>query len=446
MRTLDTKKKIVLLDNAFDAYIKEGNAKDLCRDLSTCLSAFSGDKKFTVSIVETCHRHVEPFFGMRVFPNIEYMTQLIETTVNAEKWSIQDACRRWKKLPFWEIEMDERIFDRNEISFTPQELTAMLLHEVGHIVYSNKTFEMFYRVYTEARIKMSSADKASSKLLFHLYLIPLTITCGLRDWRVDSNDLKEEIFADQSVTKLGYGEHLISAFDKIIYYHGGCGYKNESEMIKHIERSVDWCNLNIKDIVRRKDKIIDDLYVSGTTTNSKYLRNVITNIMNKLDIRKLNKYTSNVVMESSLSLDYDDGKFLETTRLIYDIKKHSDFIVRYNSVREAAMNAVANEAFGKSKKPEIPSQLDVDTIFVEVDRIRNHADRRYVLDLIYHQEEKINNFLELCETNDELKKKYAGKMESMLKELASMRQAVLNKRNFDKNYKVFIKYPEGYEG
>ena len=88
----------------------------------------------------------------------------------------------------------------------------------------------------------------------------------------------------------------------------------------------------------------------------------------------------------------------------------------------------------------------MDTIYVEVDRIQNHADRRYVLDLIYHQEEKIQNFLELCDVNPELKGKYHGKMQSMLKELESMRQAVLAKRNFDKQYKVFVKYPAGYEG
>ena len=95
---------------------------------------------------------------------------------------------------------------------------------------------------------------------------------------------------------------------------------------------------------------------------------------------------------------------------------------------------------------EIPSQLDVDTLFVEVDRIENHADRRYVLDLIYYQEEKINHFMELCELNEALERKYKGKMQSMLRELQNMRNAVLAKRSFEKEYKVFVKCPVGYEG
>ena len=62
------------------------------------------------------------------------------------------------------------------------------------------------------------------------------------------------------------------------------------------------------------------------------------------------------------------------------------------------------------------------------------------------QEEKIQKFMELCEYNNDLKKKYYGKMQSMLKELEDVRRGVLSKRNFDKNYKVFVKYPAGYEG
>ena len=117
------------------------------------------------------------------------------------------------------------------------------------------------------------------------------------------------------------------------------------------------------------------------------------------------------------------------------------------SVEKSKIDKIAQEAmFRKKKKSIVPSQLDVDTIFVEVDRIQNHADRRYVLDLIYTQEEKITTFLEMYEKDEMMMNKHKTKMEGMLKQLASMRQCVLDKRSFDKQYKVFVKYPVGYEG
>ena len=73
-------------------------------------------------------------------------------------------------------------------------------------------------------------------------------------------------------------------------------------------------------------------------------------------------------------------------------------------------------------------------------------DRRFVLDLIYDQEEKIEKFEELFEFDKSLKEKYKAKLERMKEELAGFRQQVLAKKNFEKSYKVFVKYPDGYEG
>jgi hypothetical protein len=144
-----------------------------------------------------------------------------------------------------------------------------------------------------------------------------------------------------------------------------------------------------------------------------------------------------------MQTDFDDPDFLKNNELIYYNKDYTKLITRINT----AVN-IANESFfrKKDKGIDIPNQLDVDTIFVEVDRIQNHADRRYVLDLIYNQEERINQFLELCDHDETLKAKYYSHMQSMLSELSDMRKAVLEKRSFDKKYKVFVKYPEGYEG
>lgn len=108
----------------------------------------------------------------------------------------------------------------------------------------------------------------------------------------------------------------------------------------------------------------------------------------------------------------------------------------------------ANEGFlfKRGNKLDVPTQYDVDSIYVEVDRITNHADRRYVLDLIYGVEDRIQNILDLCEIDSTIKSKYYSKMNNLLRQLSDLRRQVLNKRSFDKQYKLFVRYPSGYEG
>lgn len=446
---LDTNSTVAFIDEIYSSYLLNHDEKRFCSDLAASLNKLSSDNNgksrfFEVSIVDSKISGKEPFFGMRVFPDAEDL----KPTITA----IQDGCNSWldgwKRISRWIIEIDSRVFNRMAINFNPKELTAMTLHEIGHTIYSDTKIERFYRAYQECKLHMTLADKASAKALYFLYQIPLLLVCGIRDWRLSRNDLKEEIFADMSVEKLGYGKDLVSAYQKIIKAYGNSGYTSDAKADSQVESIIEWCNLNVHDLIHRKNKLKDELYQTGLTSNSSYIRKVISNIMKKFGIQAKNKYTGNIVIESALDIPYIDD-FVTHNDLQFNLKTIGALETYINAIQSSVENQIATEAklFKKSKKgSDIPSQLDVDTIFVEVDRIENHADRRYVLDLIYHQEEKIENFKELFQYNPELKSKYSGKMESMLKELESMRQAVLNKRNFDKDYKVFVKYPSGYEG
>lgn len=441
------KNKITMIDEAFGSYIMDNNKNDFCKKVSSILNAFDTSKKFYVYITDDKKAQTkEPFFGMRIFPSQKYAENIIKEIIEEDETNILNMCERWKKISEWDIEIDNRVFQRESISFNPQELTAMLLHEIGHTIYSDKKIEMFYRIYKECNIRMKETDKAAAKILYIIYMIPLTLVCGFRDWGLTSVDLREEIFADQSVQKLGYSKHLISAFSKIIKAYGSGGYVSEGSDEKELTRIMDMCNLNISDLRHRRDKLKDELYNTGNSHNSFYIKTMISNIMKKIGIAKKTRYNGNIVLESDFSLCFDNENFINESLLVFDIKSFSNLEKQIAMMQNSTKAKIANEAFGIKKKSEIPSQLEVDCISVELDRIENHADRRYVLDLIYNQEEKIQKFMELCEYNKDLKRKYYGKMQSMMTELEDIRKKVLSKRSFDKNYKVFVRYPEGYEG
>ena len=447
--------KIQLLDDAFAEYLKDHDTHTFTKSVSAVLNAFSGTgnqpKSFEISIIDSGVRNREPFFGMRVFPDKEFAEDIVRMCIQQtdKPLSFKEIWNRWRVIPGWVIEIDSKVFDRDLINFNPSELTAMLLHEIGHTVYSDRVIEAYYRAYQECRLQLNSAERASSKILYSIYLIPLTLACGIRNWGVTSVDLREEVFADQSVQKLGYAEHLISAYSKIIKATGSGGYESKNQTDAQLINSMTFCNVNVKDLRHRREKLKDELYSTGVTHNSQYIRDIVSHIMGTLGIAKKNRYTGNVVLESVLRTDFSDESFLDKTHLIFDVKEFNALEQSMKIARDHQQRLIAEEAFGfkKNKKGmEVPSQLDVDLLYVEVDRITNHADRRYVLDLIYHQEEKILHFLELCEYDDTLKKAHYGRMQSMLQQIAELRKAVLAKRNFDKQYKVFVKYPAGYEG
>lgn len=434
-----------MIDDAFSSFLSDHDEKKCFSKVTAVLQALAKDKSFKLVIIECNQMKKDPFFGMRCLPDRDHVDKVIRDLVYND-YSLINLIERWRTIQKWEIEIDSRIFDRTIINFNPQELTAMLLHEIGHVVYSDKPAEAFYRAYKEAYIRSKTENKSRYKALYKLYSIPLFIACGFRNWKVSDYDLREEIFADKSVKKLGYGDDLVSAYQKIIRYFGN-GFYDAKKEHNEIVNSVEFCNRHIIDLEKRKEQLKDELYYIGVRNKGFWIRNVIADIIKDLGILKKDRYYGTVALEALSYEDFDDKEFLHKNKFVFDMKRS---IAVESALRMADNRAkremIAQEGVFRKKKTTVPSQLDVDTIFVEVDRIQNHADRRYVLDLIYTQEEKITNFLELFENNDQMMAKHKHKMEAMLKQLASMRQQVLDKRSFDKQYKVFVKYPVGYEG
>ena len=267
----------------------------------------------------------------------------------------------------------------------------------------------------------------------------------MRKWKVGKNAVKLEVSCDKNVTELGYGDYLISALQKIVRAYGNSNYVNDEEYDSQMQTEVRWGIINATELLNRRDSIKNDLYYKAAKSNSGFFKRVCYDAMNWLGIKQQNRYTGNIAIESITYLPDDTSEFLKENNLVYDLKTFSKVEALYRSARNTAAMESSHRR-KEDKRPKIPSQLDLDAIEVEIDRISNHMDRRYVLDLIYNQIEIIENLKERFELEPDLKRAYAGKAERMLEELADMRKRVLAKRNFDQKYKVFVKYPEGYEG
>ena len=438
---------IELIENTFSDYmIGKINEKAFLSKLETALDnlPFNSEKSFSVNISKNKSMGKD-FFGFNVFPEIDKLEDICNKIAN-DDIKFKDIVKRWRSIKEWEIVIDSLVFDRSFIAFNPKELTAMLLHEIGHVTQSDEPIEQFYRAYLESKSRLKNADKVSKKVLYILYTIPLAVACTSRRWVNDKNEIKLEISADKSLIETGYAEHLINAFDKIIKASGSIN-RSEDMNYREIESNVEWANMNIVDVIKRRDKLKDSLYYKAIQTNSGYIQALCTRILNFLGVRMRERYTG-AVAESCMLNELINGEItLETHVPFYDIKKFGQIEARI--VREQNALEVANEAFfnkRKNSKVNIPDEYDLDRIFVAIDDIQNNYDKVYVLDLIYEQIEKLNDFEEAISMDETKSKKWAPKIEEMRQRLATLRKTVLSKNIAKKEYKVFVKYPEGYEG
>lgn len=441
---MDVSTKVSMLDEQFSQYImKKISDSELEKALATVLTGLSNNTKdFFVTIVHNGTKK-EPFFGMRIFPVATAIDSILKEMMAPQRISLTKIVDRWKGLKNWLVEIDSNCLDRNEISFTPEELTAMLLHELGHTIYSGDVIERLYRADIEVANRMEMADRKADKILYFLYSIPTVTACKIRDWRLDKYELKQELFADATVENLGYGEPLVSALRKIIKAYGNSNTSDDHAKDETVKASIEWCAINATELVTRKNNLKDELYYNAVKTESGFLKGIAYGIMKKIGLTTRERYTGAAV-ESSITM-FEDKDFLQTYSLVYDIKTFGFIENARNDAYNRACTALESMSSSK-KKLDIPTQLDIDSISIEIDRITNHMDRRYVLDLIYNQIERIANIRAMFPYDENLEKTYGSKFDRMETELNSMNKVVLSKRDFDKQYKVFVKYPTGYEG
>lgn len=442
-------KALTLMDDSYNKYlVGDISQAEMCRNLAAALSSFpydAGQKEFTVQVTSNKTGN-EKFFGMRVYPDIEEMDDFCKDLVNeGDKIRFTDIVKKWKKIDKWFLEIDGTCFDRNQFNFNPKELTALTLHEIGHIIYSDKPIEGFYRAYQEVKARMNSSDKATQKLMYDIYMIPLTLACMQRRWVNGKNEVQLEIIADKTVVELGYGQYLLEALDKITRAIGSLNSQNNQD---ELSSSMNWCQQNIADIMKRKEQLKDELYYRAVRTKSNYMKAMTIIILDKLGFKLRERYTGYVV-ENTIEL-LSDPDVMQKYMPIVDAMESAKFDKFYNMMHSS--NSIAMEAiFNKRKKVkvELPSQYEIDAIAVEVDKITNHHDRIYVLDLIYEVLERINNFEEAISPDPSLVKKWSAKIRQMKDELEALRQAVLAKKTFATSYKFFVKLPEAasdYEG
>ena len=374
------------------------------------------DVEFDIEIIPVNDN--SPLFVMSVFPEKSVVSKII-SSVTTNSGNIETIKKLWQQNKKWTLEIDERILNKNFINCSNRELTALVLHEIGHVVCTNSIPSRISTIiqYEIAKSKLENKILAADKLFSKILALPILNAC-VSDSRKSDKPLSVEIKADNFAKKMGYQQELLSVLKKITtnqkYPKGGTINKNMEEMTKF---SINTLN----QLKAREDNLL------------------------KKNLVSLKKECVSPYIESYID-DFYNTIFETGNKSISSIEHLTFMENRADSIVE---NYYTEFFFGKKKLSKIdPAELDY--IDIKTNEIKNENDKMMLISYIHSKLDIIDFYLEILK-DPKLAKKYnvpnsADQLERMRTRLLTSRENILKYKIPERNKGIIIAWPENYEG
>ena len=302
-----------------------------------------------------------------------------------------------KRIGSYIIELDSHLFDP-VLDLSPGELTAVILHEVGHMVADAEPIE-------NARKALNvylAANKEHIKMTDSIHYKEI-LAYGLKDYLSKTQSMfyiddKSEIYADEFAVAYKFDRELSRAYDKIVRNNMKL-YEN-SEISKFI--TFGWALSIYKNLKIRRIGAIKTLLRAKILTGSRLEQLEIENV-----IRRINRIDDAALIESAMS----DRIRL---RLKEKMKKH-----RINNLRT------------------------IDDTFYELSmRVKNVEDEDEALYIM----RQLNNCISIIEeyrTTKDCDDYEIAQWDESMKRFIDLREKLSNSVIYkDKNYGLFVNYPD----
>ena len=403
------------IDNAF-LVLQEDKASETGKKIIKDSLNEIFDVEFDIEIIPVNDN--SPLFVMSVFPEKSVVSKII-SSVTTNSGNIETIKKLWQQNKKWTLEIDERILNKNFINCSNRELTALVLHEIGHVVCTNSIPSRISTIiqYEIAKSKLENKILAADKLFSKILALPILNAC-VSDSRKSDKPLSVEIKADNFAKKMGYQQELLSVLKKITtnqkYPKGGTINKNMEEMTKFSINTLD-------QLKAREDNLLKKNLVSlKKECVSPYIESYIDDFYN-------------TIFESG-------SKAISTIDRVTFMENRADSIVE---------NYYTEFFFGKKKLSKIdPAELDY--IDIKTNEIKNENDKMMLISYIHSKLDIIDFYLEILK-DPKLAKKYnvpnsADQLERMRTRLLTSRENILKYKIPERNKGIIIAWPENYEG
>lgn len=320
---------MLLLEQLFGNLKSRQDVEESLRNIERVLQR-KYDLQFNVTLVDNKSNQ---FFGMSIYPSRNLVDTLVDEILN--KKSKSDAIEQlWAQNKKWYLEIDSLLLHDPTLNTNPAEMVAVLLHEIGHIVFSNSVPARINKVLRYELMKLSFNMKKlvkwkKSQALFSLVFAE---ACGSKSF-----SLRRELDADKYVVKMGYGSNIADFIEKLLLANGNSMVdRTERELEKDVRSITTWTLENIGELEYRKTKLRSMLQTEILKNPSVYVRNMVFNIKTKF-------FGGN-----------DVNSYKEIVAEQYLIREHQTI------VREGLLDLF--DKYGKLKKIK---QSDIDIIEVE---------------------------------------------------------------------------------
>ena len=413
MQFIINKDKLTDIENAFKQL--KSNEKET-HSLSLIAEALKSitRKGFRVTTIEPTRTH-QPCVGMSIYPEESAIEKIIDAIVEEKDSSVIEAL--WKDTGIWIIEIDTTLL-RPQTDLSERELTALLLHEVGHIIGSNIVVSRITNIIETEYVKMQLVSKQVIRSNFFNKILALPIIAAC-EFNTKGSSLRKEITADSYVIKCGYGKELETAIDKIVLYIG-----NELSPEEATDEVMSFAVTSIEQLQKRQNAIV-----------RKNIATMLRNTPGRLAKQVLSR------IEKSLSGSNGKTSVTQEAKDEY-INKKIDYIT------EHAYDFMEESFFNKVHKMKKIDPADIDYIAIELDSIRSNDDKMMIVSYIYNKLDTINYYIELIDSKN-AKYSIPHSRESLIKmrdRLEYYKRMAIMKKIPTIEYNINLTYPKGYEG
>ena len=414
-----SKEKLTSIEGAF-AVLKENphnqaGTEIIEKALNECFGC-----EFDVKVVVPSAMEKE-LFVMSVYPEVSVVDKiLVAVLANKEFDAIKSL---WESNKKWTIEIDSRILNQGIIPCNERELTAMLLHEIGHVVYSTSipnrvSLILRYEVAkTNVRNKMLLRDKVFRTILS----LPVLDAC-VSDGKRNETSIKEEIKADSFVKKMGYEKELSSVLKRLSQHNK---YPKNGSPDAKMREVAGFSLQNLEDFQQRQTALAKKHLISlRESCESPYLSDVIDGYIK-------------TVFE-----DEEDSMSMKLGRKLDYMQERAEQDIEDGYFKEFFI-------FGKKDLKRI-DPAEIDYIDVKTTAMKDVTDKMMIVSYIHSKLDLVEYYISILE-NPKTARKYnvpysMDQLRQLQKRLNRQRLVALNYKIPLRNTSLLVSYPTGYEG
>ena len=378
------------------------------------------DFVFNISVTPIEKNERDLYFIMSVFPDESTVDKII-TSITNDDTDIQAIQRLWQLNKVWNIEIDERILQDKPIGFTPSELTAMLLHEIGHIVISTSIPSRVSIIikYELLKSKFSNRMMLKDKIFRSILSIPILDAC-VSDYTRTVSSIKDEVEADSFAAKMGYRRDLITALKKVMVVSKSAGQQSVNDKIVS---GVRLALSTVSDLEKRNIELSKNrLFGFREEASSQYIKDFVESYIDKI-------------------YGTDESNSTFTNRRL-------DYFIECG--QKTIQDGYYTEFFLFTKKLKRIDPVEIDYIGSKINTIQDENDRMMIISYIHHKLDLVDYYIEIM-SNEKTASRYS--IPHTLQQLIKIKNVLLDYRIRAlkqplplKNKGLLVSWADGYEG